>query len=57
MVWQGFEVKDYLWVAQVVLGSPPSVEVQGPVLILVFQGHSDGVLPFLFMRLVSLSFT
>ena len=57
VVWQGFEVKDSLWVAQFVLGYPPLVEVQELMVLLLFQGHAEGVLPFLCRRLVSLSRT
>ena len=57
MVVQGFEEKDYFWVAQSVLRSPPLVEVQGPVVLLVFQGHAEGVWPFGCRSLVALSRT
>ena len=57
MVWQVFEEKDSLWVAQFVSVSPPLVEVQGPVVLLAFQGHAGGVWPFLCRRLVALSRT
>ena len=55
--WQGFEERENIWVDQFVLGSPPSVEVQGLVVLLVFQGHAEGVFPFLCRRLVPLSRT
>ena len=38
-------------------GSPPSVEVQGFVVLLAFQGHAEGVWPFWCRRLVFLSCT
>ena len=46
MVVQGLEEKDYFGVAQFVSGFPPSVEVQGFVELLAFQGHAEGVWPF-----------
>ena len=52
MVVQGFEEKDSFGVAQFVSGSPPLVEVQGPVVFLAFQGHAEGVWTFLCSRLV-----
>ena len=51
---QGFEEKDSFGVDQFVSGSPPSVEVQGPVMFLAFQGHAEGVWPFLCRNLVAL---
>ena len=57
MIWQGFEEKDSLCVAQFVSRSPTSVEVQGPVVLLAFQGHAEGVWPFLCRHLVDLSRT
>ena len=57
MVVQGFEEKDSSGVAQFVPGSTLSVEVQGPVVLLEFQGHAEGVWPFLCRRLVALSRT
>ena len=43
VVVQGFEEKDSFGVAQFVSGSPPSVEVQGFVVLLAFQGHAEEV--------------
>ena len=43
MVAQGFEEKDSFGVAKFLLGSPPSVEVQGFLVLLAFQGHTEGV--------------
>ena len=57
MVVQGFEEKDSFGVAQFVSGSPPSVEVQGFVVLLALQGHAEGVWPFRCRRLVALSRT
>ena len=54
MVVQGFEEKDSFGVAQFVSGYPPSVEVQGFVVLLAFQGHAEGVWPFLCRLLVVL---
>ena len=42
MIVQGFEEKDSFGVAQFVSGSPPSVEVQGIVVLLAFQGNAEG---------------
>ena len=39
------------------LGYPPSLEVQRLVMLLVFQGHAEGVLLYLCRSLVSLSHT
>ena len=55
MVVQGLEEKDYFGVAQFVSGSPFSVEVQGFVVLLAFQGHTEGVWTFQCRRLVALS--
>ena len=38
---QGLEEKDSSGVAQFVPGSTPSVEVQGHVVLLAFQGHAE----------------
>ena len=57
MVVQGFEEKDSFGVAKFVSGFPPSVEVQGFVVLLVFKGHAEGVWTFRCRRLVALSRT
>ena len=55
MVVQGFEEKDSFGVAQFVLGSTPSVEDQGFVVLLEFQGQAEGVWTFWCRSLVVLS--
>ena len=57
MVVQVFEEKDFFGVSQFVSGSSPSVEVQGFVVLLAFQGHAEGVWQFWCRCLIALSRT